>query len=155
MSFFNLTLKSLERSRWCNSAVFIGSFDDALRITYCWLRRLHCIYLEQNSIEKGPKSFEASGFPCCILNNTQFVTTSHEIKKRSEKVGTSANKMLYANYTFLWWRSCIRSIRTTAYVVDKQSGICRRYLLLQVCVPSVKTATNACNRIKMDFFFQI
>ena len=155
MSFFNLTLKSLERSRWCNSAVFIGSFDDALRITYCWLRRLHCIYLEQNSIEKGPKSFEASGFPCCILNNTQFVTTSRRNQKKASKSGDVSKQNVICKLYLLWWRWCIRSIRTTAYVVDKQSGICRRYLLLQVCVPSVKTATNVCNRFKMDFVFQI
>ena len=49
---------------------------------------------------------------------------------------------------------CIPSIRTTAYVVDKQSGVCRRYLLLQgLCVASVKTTTYVCNRFKIDFFF--
>ena len=73
----------------------------------------------------------------------------------SGKVGTSENKMVYAKGTFLWWRLCIRSIRTIAYAVVKQNGICRRYLLLQgLCVSSVKTATYVCNRFKMDFFFK-
>ena len=81
-----------------------------------------------------------------------------EIKKKpimSGKVGTSENKMVYAKGTFLWWRLCIPSIRTITYVVVKQNGICRRYLLLQgLCVSSVKTATYVCNRFKMDFFFK-
>ena len=39
-----------------------------------------------------------------------------------------------------------------AYVMDKQSGTCRRYLLLQgLCVPSVKTTTYACNRFNTSF----
>ena len=39
---------------------------------YCWIWRPHCICLEQISIGKRPKYFKASGFPCCILNNTHF-----------------------------------------------------------------------------------
>ena len=39
---------------------------------YSWLWRPYCICLEQISIGKRPKYFEASGFPCCILNNTHF-----------------------------------------------------------------------------------
>ena len=35
-----------------------------------------------------------------------------------------------------------------AYDVDKQSDICRIYLLLQgLCVPSVKTGTYVCNSL--------
>ena len=30
------------------------------------------VFLEQNSIGKRSKGFKASGFPCCILNNTHF-----------------------------------------------------------------------------------
>ena len=39
---------------------------------YCWLWKPHCICLEQISIGKRPKYFNASGFPCYILNNTHF-----------------------------------------------------------------------------------
>ena len=60
--------------------------------------------------------------------------------------------MVYAKGTFLWWRLCMPSFRTMAYIVDKQSGICRKYLLLQgLCV---KTTTYVRNRFKMDFFFR-
>ena len=39
-----------------------------------------------------------------------------------------------------------------AYVIDKQSGTCRRYLLLQVLgVPSVKTTAYVCNRFNTSF----
>ena len=158
--FLSLTIKSLERPRWCHSAVFIGSFDHVLRIAFCWLWRPHCICLEQNSIGKCPKDFEATGFHCCILNNTQLLNTSHGNEKSfmiSGKVGTSGNKVVYA-LTSLWQRLCIPSLRTIAYVVDKQSGICRRYILLQgLCVSSVKNTIYAYNRvkIKMTIFFQI
>ena len=44
------------------------------------------------------------------------------------------------------------SFETIAYVVDKQSDICRRYLLLQgLCVASVKTTTYVCNRFNTSF----
>ena len=76
-----------------------------------------------------------------------------ETKKKfmiSRKVGTSGKKMVYQKGTFLWWRLCIPSFRTIAYIVDKQSGICRKYLLLQgLCV---KTTTYVHNRFKWIFF---
>ena len=73
----------------------------------------------------------------------------------SGKVGTSGNKMVYEKSAFLWWRLCIPSIRTIAYFVDKQGGICRKELLLQgLCVPSVKTTIYVCNRFKMNIFFK-
>ena len=72
----------------------------------------------------------------------------------SGKVGTSGNKMVYAKGNFLWWTLCISSFRTIAYIVNKKSGIYRKYLLLQgLCVPSVKTTTDVCNRFKMNIFF--
>ena len=44
------------------------------------------------------------------------------------------------------------SFKTIAYVVDKQSDICRRYPLLQgLCVSSVKTTTYVCNRFNTSF----
>ena len=66
---------------------------------------------------------------------------------------SSANKMVYTKCTFLWWRLCISSFKTIAYIVNKQSGICRKYLLLQgLCVWSVKNTTWVCNRFKIIFF---
>ena len=68
------------------------------------------------------------------------------------KVGTSANKMVYPEDTFLWWELFISSFKTVAYFVNKQSDICRRYLLLQgLCVLSVKTITYVCNRFNTSF----
>ena len=68
-------------------------------------------------------------------------------------MGTSANKMVYPEGTFLWWRLVIPGFKTVVNVVDKQNDICRRYLLLQgLCMPSVKTTTYACNRFNTSFF---
>ena len=61
--------------------------------------------------------------------------------------------MVFEKGTFLWWRLFIPSFITIAYIVDKQSGICRKYLLLQgLCEPSVKTTIYACNRFKINIF---
>ena len=76
-----------------------------------------------------------------------------EIKKISwcqEKWGRSANKMVYTKVTFLFWVFCLPTFRAIAYAIDKQSGTCRRYLLLQgLYVPSVKTTTYVCNRFNI------
>ena len=81
--------------------------------------------------------------------------TSHLNQKNfmmSRKGTTLANKMVYAKSTYLRWGLCIPSFRAIAYVIDKQSGTCRRYLLLQeLCVSSVKTATSACNSFNTSF----
>ena len=59
--------------------------------------------------------------------------------------------MVYEKSTFLWLRLCIPNFRTLTYIVDKQSGICWKYLLLQgLCVSSVKATTYVCNRFKMN-----
>ena len=72
--------------------------------------------------------------------------------KISGIVGTSTNKVGYLEGTFLWLESLIPSFKTIAYAVDKQSDICRRYLLLQgLCVPSVKTTTYVWNRFNTSF----
>ena len=77
-----------------------------------------------------------------------------EIRKKfmmSEKVGMSANKMVYAEGNFSWW-GLYSSFRSIACVVDKQSSICRRYFLLKgLYVPSVKTTTYVCNRLNNSF----
>ena len=79
-----------------------------------------------------------------------------EIKKSfwcQEKWRRSANKMVYAKGTFLLWGFCIPSFRAIAYAIDKQSGTCRRYLLLQgLYVPSVKTTTYVCHRFNTSFY---
>ena len=60
--------------------------------------------------------------------------------------------MVYAEGTFLWWGLFISSSRAIAYVINKQSGTCRKYFLLQgLCMPSVKTTTYACNRFNTSF----
>ena len=111
---------------------------------YCWLGRPHCICFEQISVGKRPKYFEASGFPCCILNNTHFFwNRSRKSKKKkcmmSGKVEMSAKKMVYPEGTFFSWGLWLPSLKTIAYVVDKQSDICRRYLQLQwLCATSVR-----------------
>ena len=153
--FYNLKIKSLERSHWCNSTAIIGSFNYLLRITYCWLWRPHYICLEQYSSRKCPKNFEASGIHCCILNNTQFLKTSHWNQKNFIRNVSVSKKMVYAKGTFVWWWLCIRSFRTIVYVVDKQSGICRRYILLQgLCVPGVKIQHMYETSLKWIFFFK-
>ena len=78
-----------------------------------------------------------------------------EIKKISwsqEKRRRSANKMVYVKGTFLLWGFYIPSFRAIAYAIDKQSGKCRRHLLLQgLYVPSVKTTTYVCNSFNASF----
>ena len=60
--------------------------------------------------------------------------------------------MVYPEGAFLWWGLFILSFKTIAYVVDKQSDVCRIYLLLQgLWVPSVKTTTYICNRFNTSF----
>ena len=131
--FFNLTIKSPEQPRWFNSAAFIDSSNHALRIAYCWLWRPYCICLQKNSIGKRPKDFESSGFPCCILNKySLFLKPITEIKKISwcqKKRRCQQTKWHMQKVPFLWLGSYIPSFRTIACVVDKQSGIRRRYLL--------------------------
>ena len=78
--FFILTKNSTVRPCCCRSAVFIGSSDHVLRIVYCWLWRHHCICLEQTSTGKRPKTFEAGGFPCWILHNTNFFNETSKLK---------------------------------------------------------------------------
>ena len=122
---------------------------------YCWLWGPHCIRLEKVSIRKCPKYFKASGFPCCILNKLTFSEAGHDNQKNViiwRKVGTSTNKMVYPEGTFLWWGLFIPGFKTIAYVLDKQSDICRTYLLLhRLCVLSVKTTTYVCNRFNTSF----
>ena len=48
---------------------------------------------------KGPKDFEASGFPSCILNNTHFFEISHRNKnflRCQDKWGHSAGTFICA-----------------------------------------------------------
>ena len=60
----------------------------------------------------------------------------------SGEVGTTVNKIVYAEGTFLWWGLCIPSFRTIAYVINKQGGI---------WVSSVKTTSYVCNRFNTSF----
>ena len=45
--------------------------------------------LEQNSIGKNPKDFEASGFPSCILNNIHFFWNKSQKSKKLHDVRKS------------------------------------------------------------------
>ena len=78
-----------------------------------------------------------------------------EIKKISwcqEKWGRSANKTVYPKGTFLLWGFCIPSFRAIAYTIDKQSGTCRIYLLLQgLYLSSVQITTYVCNSFNTPF----
>ena len=83
----------------------LNIFHNFFYCFYRWLWRPHHICLEPISIGKRLKYFEASGFPCCILNNTLFFETDHENQKNfmmSGKLRTSAKKMVYPEGTFLW-----------------------------------------------------
>ena len=76
------------------------------------------------------------------------------IKKKwcQEKWGSSANKMVNVEGTFLWWVLCISSFKAIVYVIDKQSVTCRIYLLFQwLCVPSVKITTCVFNSFNTTF----
>ena len=60
--------------------------------------------------------------------------------------------MVYAKGTFLLWGFCVPRFRAIAYVIGKQSGACRIYLLLQgLYVSSVKATTCVCNRFNTSF----
>ena len=97
---------------------------------YCWLWRPHCICLEQISIGKRPKYFKTSGFPCWILNNTHFilkpVTIIKKMSSSEEKCGRQQTKWYTLKVSFYYEELLIPGFKTIAYVVDKQSDICRR-----------------------------
>ena len=60
-----------------------------------------------------------------------FLKPVTEIKKSFMmlgKVAPGGKKMVYAKCTVLWWRLCKSSFRTITYIVNKQSGIYRKYL---------------------------
>ena len=60
--------------------------------------------------------------------------------------------MVYAKATFLLWGFWIPSFRDIDYVIEKQSGACRRYLLLQgLYVPSVKATAYVCKSFNTSF----
>ena len=120
-----------------------------------WLWKPHCICLEQNSIGKRPKDFEASDFPSCMLNNAHFFWNQSQKSKKFYDVRKSEDVQQAKWYTqkvLLLWGFCIPSFRAVAHAIDKQSGTCRRYLPLQgLYVASVKTTTYVCNRFDTSF----
>ena len=83
----------------------LNIFHNFFYSVYCWLWRPHCICLEQISIGKRPKYFKASGFPCCILNNTHFF------------------------WNRPWKLKKIHHLRKSGDF-SKQNGISRRYLFM-------------------------
>ena len=78
-----------------------------------------------------------------FLNQSQKSTKFHDVRKSGDVQQT---KWYMQKLLVLLWGFCIPSFRVIAYVIDKQSGTCRRYPLLQwLYVPSVKTTTCVCN----------
>ena len=105
----------------------LNIFHNFFYCFYCWLGRPHCIRLEQISNGKRPKYFEASCFPCSILNNTYFWNRSRKSKNfmMLVKLVTSANKMVYSGGSFLWWGLFVPKFKPIACVIDKQRDVCR------------------------------
>ena len=80
------------------------------------------------------------------------VTETKKMSWCQEKWGRSANKMVYAKGIFLLWGFCIPNSRAISRASNKQSGICKGYLLLLgLYVPSVKATTYVCNRFNTSF----
>ena len=73
--------------------------------------------LEQISIGKRPKYFEASGFPCCILRNTNFFWNR---SRKSKKI----------------------HVRKSGYV-SKQNGIYRRRLFMMRIINTKLSTSKA------------
>ena len=119
--FHNLTPSyTFRRILFC-----IQGFTEYLQfLTYCWLWRPHCICLEENSIRRRPKDFEASGSPCYILNNTHFFWNQSPKSKNfimSGKVET----------------------------FSKQNGICRGYLfLIRIMYTKLQSYSLCCRQTK-------
>ena len=119
----NLTVNTRKRCEICSNLTITMYQNDVIDIVlvsllwalnisynffycfYCWLWRSHCICLEQISIGKRPKYFKASGFPCCILNNTHFFWNRSRKSKKIYHLRESGD-------------------------VSKQNGISRRYLFM-------------------------
>ena len=60
--------------------------------------------------------------------------------------------MVYGEGTFFLWGFCIPNSRAAAYVIEKQTGSCRRSLLSQgLYVQIVKTTTYVCSRFNTSF----
>ena len=138
--FFNLTIKSPERPHWGHSTFFIGSPVHVLRIDF----ENSTVYVYNRTLsESVPKILKPVAFLLVYQIIPTFFKPVTKIKKNSWYKGTwgpSANKMVYAKCTFLLGEFCIPSFRAIPHVIDKQSGACWRYLLLQgLYVPSVKT----------------
>ena len=78
------------------------------------------MYLEQNSIGKHPKDFEASGFTSCILNNTHFFSNQSQKSKTFHDVRKSRNvqqwymlKVLFYYKDFVYQASELQPMLST------------------------------------------
>ena len=91
---------------------------------YCWLWGPHYICLEQISIGKRPKYFKASGFPCCILNNTHFFWNRSRQSKKFHHLKKSGD-------------------------VSKQNGIPRRHLfMMRIIYSRLQNYSLCCRKTK-------
>ena len=63
--------------------------------------------------------------------------------------------MVYAKGTFLWWRLCVSSFRTIAYIVDKQAVYAENTFCYKDCVCQVsKLQRIYVTDLKWFFFFK-
>ena len=88
---FNLTIKSLERPRWCHSAVFIGSPVHVLRIAYCDFENPTVYIYSITRSESIPKTLKPVAFLLEFWIIPIVFETSHRNQKNfmmSGKVGT-------------------------------------------------------------------
>ena len=112
----------------------------------------NCLFLTLKTLlNMTPKTLKPMAFIVIVT----FFEISNGNKKKlwcQEKWESSASKMVYAEDTFLWWGSCTSSFRVRANVIEKQSGTCRKYLLLPgLCVSSFEITTYLCNRFNTSF----
>ena len=96
--------------------------------------------LEQNSIGKRPKDFEASGFPSCILNNTHFFGDVQQTKWSMQKV-----LLYYEDFVYQASELYSPCYQQTKWYMEKIPCVTGLY------VPSIRTTTYVCNRVNTSF----
>ena len=148
--FSNVTIKSSEGPRWYHSTIFISIWPlSCLMNCLLWLWKPYCICLEQNSIGKRPKDFEASGFPSCILNNTHFFWNQsqksykfHDVRKSG---GVQQTRLyIYKKYFFIMrvsytklqsYSLCYRQTKWFMQKIPSATGIiCARCKNYSICM---------------------
>ena len=102
----------------------LNIFHNFFYCFYRWLWRPHHICLEPISIGKHLKYFEASGFPCCILNNTLFFWNRSRKSKKFHDVRKTED-------------------------VSKENGISRRYVfMIRIICTKLQIYSLCCRQTK-------